>query len=104
MPVAVAALIWFGTEYLNLLAAFEAAQRAGADRHLCELPRFMRSYFARRCGTTMLNGLFGFRRGVTAPAGAEAEDAAETPAATTAEAATAVVAEPAPAARPERVA
>ncbi|MEW2559926.1 ATP-binding protein [Streptomyces griseorubiginosus] len=54
----IAALIWFGTEYLNLLAAFEAAQRAGADRHLCELPRFMRSYFARRCGTTMLNGLF----------------------------------------------
>jgi tetratricopeptide (TPR) repeat protein len=52
------ALIWFGTEYLNLLAAFEAAEEAGADRHLCELPRFMRAYFARRCGTTMLNGLF----------------------------------------------
>ena len=54
----IAALIWFGTEYLNLLAAFEAAEGAGADRHLCELPRFMRAYFARRCGTTMLNGLF----------------------------------------------
>ncbi|MGW0420386.1 tetratricopeptide repeat protein [Streptomyces sp. NPDC003015] len=54
----IAALIWFGTEYLNLLAAFEAAEEAGADRHLCELPRFMRAYFARRCGTTMLNGLF----------------------------------------------
>ncbi|WP_405523867.1 tetratricopeptide repeat protein [Streptomyces canus] len=54
----IAALIWFGTEYLNLLAAFEAAEDAGADRHLCELPRFMRAYFARRCGTTMLNGLF----------------------------------------------
>ncbi|MEU0409065.1 tetratricopeptide repeat protein [Streptomyces griseorubiginosus] len=54
----IAALIWFGTEYLNLLAAFEAAESAGADRHLCELPRFMRAYFARRCGTTMLNGLF----------------------------------------------
>lgn len=54
----IAALIWFGTEYLNLLAAFEAAEAAGADRHLCELPRFMRAYFARRCGTTMLNGLF----------------------------------------------
>ncbi|MCX5257252.1 tetratricopeptide repeat protein [Streptomyces canus] len=54
----IAALIWFGTEYLNLLAVFEAAEDAGADRHLCELPRFMRAYFARRCGTTMLNGLF----------------------------------------------
>lgn len=54
----IAALIWFGTEYLNLLAAFEAAEEAGADRHMCELPRFMRTYFARRCGTTMLNGLF----------------------------------------------
>ncbi|WP_329238198.1 tetratricopeptide repeat protein [Streptomyces canus] len=54
----IAALIWFGTEYLNLLAAFEAAEEAGADKHLCELPRFMRAYFARRCGTTMLNGLF----------------------------------------------
>jgi tetratricopeptide (TPR) repeat protein len=54
----IAALIWFGTEYLNLLAAFEAAEDTGADRHMCELPRFMRAYFARRCGTTMLNGLF----------------------------------------------
>ncbi|WP_033415593.1 tetratricopeptide repeat protein [Streptomyces canus] len=54
----IAALVWFGTEYLNLLAAFEAAEDAGADRHMCELPRFMRTYFARRCGTTMLNGLF----------------------------------------------
>lgn len=54
----IAALVWFGTEYLNLLAAFEAAEDAGADRHMCELPRFMRAYFARRCGTTMLNGLF----------------------------------------------
>ncbi|GGN73157.1 hypothetical protein GCM10011579_051000 [Streptomyces albiflavescens] len=53
-----AALAWFGTEYTNLLAAFEAADAAGADTHLCELPRFMRSYFARRCGTTMLNALF----------------------------------------------
>lgn len=57
-PDKMAALIWFGTEYLNLLAAFEAAEEAGTDRHLCELPRFMRTYFARRCGTTMLNGLF----------------------------------------------
>ncbi|WP_328744305.1 tetratricopeptide repeat protein [Streptomyces sp. NBC_00285] len=54
----ITALVWFGTEYLNLLAAFEAAESAGADRHMCELPRFMRTYFARRCGTTMLNGLF----------------------------------------------
>ncbi|WP_454340130.1 helix-turn-helix domain-containing protein [Streptomyces pseudovenezuelae] len=43
----IAALVWFGTEYLNLLAAFEAAEDAGADRHMCELPRFMRAYFAR---------------------------------------------------------
>ncbi|MGW2381026.1 helix-turn-helix domain-containing protein [Streptomyces sp. NPDC001658] len=54
----IAALIWFGTEYTNLLAAFEAADAAGADTHVCELPRFMRAYFARRCGTTMLNALF----------------------------------------------
>lgn len=54
----IAALIWFGTEYTNLLAAFEAADAAGADTHVCELPRFMRAYFARRCGTTMLNSLF----------------------------------------------
>ncbi|MFD8078374.1 tetratricopeptide repeat protein [Streptomyces sp. NPDC059718] len=52
------ALAWFGAEYANLLAAFEAALAAGADAHVCELPRFMRSYFARRCGTTQLNTLF----------------------------------------------
>ncbi|MDX2702347.1 tetratricopeptide repeat protein [Streptomyces sp. PA03-6a] len=52
------ALAWFGAEYANLLAAFEAALAAGADAHVCELPRFMRSYFARRCGTTQLNSLF----------------------------------------------
>ncbi|MEU1623380.1 helix-turn-helix domain-containing protein [Streptomyces sp. NPDC005722] len=52
------AMAWFGTEYPNLLAAFEAALAAGADAHVCELPRFMRSYFARRCGTTQLNVLF----------------------------------------------
>ncbi|MFJ3670551.1 tetratricopeptide repeat protein [Streptomyces sp. NPDC090106] len=53
-----AAMAWFGTEYTNLLAVFEAADAAGADRHVCELPRFMRAYFARRCGTTLLNTLF----------------------------------------------
>ncbi|MEU6090155.1 tetratricopeptide repeat protein [Streptomyces sp. NPDC047085] len=53
-----AALVWFGTEYVNLMAAFEAAVEAGADTHVCELPRFMRAYFARRCGTTHLNLLF----------------------------------------------
>ncbi|MDX2847751.1 tetratricopeptide repeat protein [Streptomyces sp. PA03-3a] len=52
------ALAWFGAEYTNLLTAFDAALAAGADAHVCELPRFMRSYFARRCGTTQLNVLF----------------------------------------------
>ncbi|MBC9713275.1 tetratricopeptide repeat protein [Streptomyces sp. TRM66268-LWL] len=53
-----AALFWYVTEYTNLMAAFEAAVATGADRHVCELPRFMRTYFARRCGTTHLNFLF----------------------------------------------
>ncbi|KAB2380167.1 tetratricopeptide repeat protein [Actinomadura montaniterrae] len=53
-----AALAWFGAEYGNLMAAFHAAVATGADAHVCELPRFMRAYFARRCGTTHLNALF----------------------------------------------
>ncbi|MGW6496044.1 tetratricopeptide repeat protein [Nonomuraea angiospora] len=53
-----AALYWFATEYTNLMAVFEAAVAAGADTHVCELPRFMRAFFARRCGTTHLNVLF----------------------------------------------
>ncbi|NDU74533.1 tetratricopeptide repeat protein, partial [Actinomadura sp. DSM 109109] len=53
-----AALLWFGTEYTNLMAVFEAAVAAGADAHVCELPRRMRAFFARRCGTTHLNVLF----------------------------------------------
>ncbi|MEU6784588.1 tetratricopeptide repeat protein [Nonomuraea angiospora] len=53
-----AALYWFATEYTNLMAVFEAAVAAGADAHVCELPRFMRAFFARRCGTTHLNVLF----------------------------------------------
>ncbi|MUN38683.1 tetratricopeptide repeat protein [Actinomadura litoris] len=53
-----AALFWFGTEYTNLMAVFETAVATGADRHVCELPRVMRAFFARRCGTTHLNVLF----------------------------------------------
>ena len=53
-----AALAWLVTEYANLMAAFETAVAVGADVHVCELPRFMRAYFARRCGTTHLNVLF----------------------------------------------
>ncbi|WP_067474453.1 tetratricopeptide repeat protein [Actinomadura hibisca] len=53
-----AALFWFGTEYGNLMSVFGAAVAAGADTHVCELPRFMRAFFARRCGTTHLNVLF----------------------------------------------
>ncbi|MDL4815330.1 tetratricopeptide repeat protein [Actinomadura opuntiae] len=53
-----AALSWFATEYTNLMAVFETAVAAGADAHVCELPRFMRAFFARRCGTTHLNVLF----------------------------------------------
>lgn len=53
-----AALFWFATEYTNLMAVFEAAVTAGSDVHVCELPRFMRAFFARRCGTTHLNVLF----------------------------------------------
>lgn len=52
------AFAWYATEYENLIAAFEAALATGADVHACELPRFMRAYFARRCGTTHLNVLF----------------------------------------------
>ncbi|MFB9477177.1 tetratricopeptide repeat protein [Nonomuraea salmonea] len=53
-----AALAWFTTEYPNLMGAFELAIATGADAHACELPRFMRAFFARRCGTTHLNLLF----------------------------------------------
>ncbi|MEV6836927.1 tetratricopeptide repeat protein [Streptomyces sp. NPDC051133] len=53
-----AAFAWLVTEYGNLLAAFETAAAVGADLHVCELPRFLRAYFARRCGTTHLNVLF----------------------------------------------
>ncbi|NUU22464.1 MAG: tetratricopeptide repeat protein, partial [Streptomycetaceae bacterium] len=53
-----AAFSWYATEYENLIAAFETAVATGADAHACELPRFMRAFFARRCGTTHLNFLF----------------------------------------------
>ncbi|MFF4546836.1 tetratricopeptide repeat protein [Streptomyces sp. NPDC001435] len=53
-----AAFAWLVTEYGNLMAAFETAAAVGADVHVCELPRFLRTYFARRCGTTHLNVLF----------------------------------------------
>ncbi|WP_258054755.1 helix-turn-helix domain-containing protein [Streptomyces sp. Ru71] len=53
-----AAFTWLVTEYANLIAVFETAAAVGADVHVCELPRFLRAYFARRCGTTHLNFLF----------------------------------------------
>ncbi|WP_308380069.1 tetratricopeptide repeat protein [Streptomyces sp. ISL-43] len=53
-----AALAWLVSEYENLIAVFETAAAVGADAHVCELPRFLRAYFARRCGTTHLNYLF----------------------------------------------
>lgn len=53
-----AAFFWFVAEYTNLMAVFYAAVEAGADAHVCELPRFLRTFFARRCGTTHLNELF----------------------------------------------
>ncbi|MFI9767799.1 ATP-binding protein [Streptomyces sp. NPDC052415] len=53
-----AAMGWLVAEYGNLIAAFETAAAVGLDVHVCELPRFLRAYFARRCGTTHLNVLF----------------------------------------------
>ncbi|MFE1591861.1 tetratricopeptide repeat protein [Nocardia sp. NPDC058705] len=53
-----AAFFWYVSEYTNLMSVFYAAVEAGADAHVCELPRFMRTFFARRCGTTHLNALF----------------------------------------------
>ncbi|MGW7080225.1 tetratricopeptide repeat protein [Streptomyces sp. NPDC054866] len=53
-----AAFAWLVAEYENLVGAFETAAAVGADAHVCELPRFLRAYFARRCGTTHLNVLF----------------------------------------------
>ncbi|MFF4569604.1 ATP-binding protein [Streptomyces sp. NPDC001410] len=53
-----AAIAWLVTEYGNLIAAFETAAAVGSDVHVSELPRFLRAYFARRCGTTHLNVLF----------------------------------------------
>ncbi|MFF3622732.1 helix-turn-helix domain-containing protein [Streptomyces sp. NPDC002467] len=52
------AIAWLTAEYENMIAAFETADAVGADLHVCELPRFLRAYFARRCGTTHLNYLF----------------------------------------------
>ncbi|MEU0670120.1 tetratricopeptide repeat protein [Streptomyces lavendulocolor] len=57
-PDKAAAFDWLVAEYGNLMAAFETAAATGADVHVCELPRFLRAYFARRCGTTHLNVLF----------------------------------------------
>ncbi|MGW5313047.1 helix-turn-helix domain-containing protein [Nocardia thailandica] len=57
-PDKLSAFLWYRTEYTTLLAAFDAAVAAGAHTHVVELPRFMRAYFARRCGTTRLNVLF----------------------------------------------
>ncbi|MGV9890891.1 ATP-binding protein [Streptomyces sp. NPDC003395] len=53
-----AAFGWLVSEYANLIAVFETAAAVGADVHVCELPRFLRAFFARRCGTTHLNFLF----------------------------------------------
>ncbi|MFE3541454.1 tetratricopeptide repeat protein, partial [Nocardia sp. NPDC059177] len=53
-----AAFFWFVAEYTNLMSVFYAAVETGADTHVCELPRFLRTFFARRCGTTHLNALF----------------------------------------------
>ncbi|MGP3689766.1 helix-turn-helix domain-containing protein [Streptomyces sp. IBSNAI002] len=53
-----AACAWLVAEYESMIAAFETADAVGADLHVCELPRFLRGYFARRCGTTHLNHLF----------------------------------------------
>ncbi|MFD4247063.1 tetratricopeptide repeat protein [Streptomyces sp. NPDC058525] len=53
-----AACAWLVAEYESMIAAFETAVAVGADLHVCELPRFLRGYFARRCGTTHLNHLF----------------------------------------------
>ncbi|MEU9234373.1 tetratricopeptide repeat protein [Streptomyces subrutilus] len=52
------AFAWLSAEYESMIAAFETAAAVGADLHVCELPRFLRGYFARRCGTTHLNHLF----------------------------------------------
>lgn len=53
-----AAFSWLTSEYETMIAVFETAAAVGADAHVCELPRFLRAYFARRCGTTHLNHLF----------------------------------------------
>ncbi|MFZ3493624.1 tetratricopeptide repeat protein [Streptomyces sp. 5.8] len=53
-----AACSWLTSEYETMIAAFETAVAVGADAHVCELPRFLRAYFVRRCGTTHLNHLF----------------------------------------------
>ncbi|MFI5860513.1 tetratricopeptide repeat protein [Streptomyces sp. NPDC051546] len=53
-----AACAWLVSEYETMIAVFETAVAVGADAHVCELPHFLRAYFARRCGTTHLNHLF----------------------------------------------
>lgn len=45
------AMAWFDTEYANLLACFETAERIGADDFVAQLPPTMLAWFFRRRGT-----------------------------------------------------
>jgi tetratricopeptide (TPR) repeat protein/transcriptional regulator with XRE-family HTH domain len=45
------AMAWFDTEYVNLIACFDAAVRLGADEVVAELPQAMRVWFFRHRGT-----------------------------------------------------
>ncbi|WP_307836629.1 tetratricopeptide repeat protein [Paractinoplanes durhamensis] len=45
------AMAWFDLEYVNLVAAFDAAIRLGADEVVAELPQAMRVWFFRHRGT-----------------------------------------------------
>ncbi|WP_246606876.1 ATP-binding protein [Paractinoplanes toevensis] len=46
-----AAMAWFDLEYVNLVAAFDAAVRLGADEVVAGLPQTMRVWFFRHRGT-----------------------------------------------------
>lgn len=45
------AMAWFDLEYVNLVAAFDAAARLGLDEVVAELPQAMRVWFFRHRGT-----------------------------------------------------
>jgi tetratricopeptide (TPR) repeat protein/transcriptional regulator with XRE-family HTH domain len=58
LPDQDAATAWFDLEYVNLVAAFDAAARIGADEVVAELPQALRVWFFRHRGTDEQTRMF----------------------------------------------